>query len=127
MARENETINAVNLICQGTKVTGDIESNRNIRIDGQLKGKLNSSGKVVIGNSGIIEGNIFCQNIEISGSMTGNITAKELITLKSTSKIQGDIKTDKIAIEPGAVFTGSCEMSNKMDGKELFKRERKEK
>jgi len=126
MARENETITSVNLICQGTKVTGDIDSNRNIRIDGQLKGKLNSTGKVVIGTTGNIEGNIFCQNVEISGSMTGNITVKELVTLKSTSKIHGDIKTDKLAIEPGAVFTGSCEMSNKMDGKELFKKEKKE-
>ncbi len=124
MARENETINAVNLICQGTKVTGDIESKRNIGIDGQLIGKLNSTGKVVIGNTGIIEGNIVCQNVEVSGSMNGNISAKELVTLKLTSKIQGDIKTDKLAIEPGAVFTGSCEMSAKMDGKELFKREK---
>ena len=126
MARENEIINAINLICQGTKVTGDIESNRNIRIDGQLNGKLNTTGKVVIGNTGSIEGEIICENIEISGSITGNIRAKELISLKSTSKIHGDIHADKLAIEPGAVFTGSCEMSKKANGNELFKKEKKD-
>lgn len=124
MAKENETINAINLICQGTKVTGDIESNRNIRIDGQLKGKINTSGKIVVGNTGNIEGDIKCLNIEVSGILTGNIKAKELINLKSSSKIFGDIYTSKLAIEPGSVFTGSCEMANKTDGKELFKKEK---
>ena len=65
MAKEIETTSAINLISAGTAVNGDIESNSGFRIDGQLKGKMNIKGKVVIGASGVITGDIFCQNLEV--------------------------------------------------------------
>lgn len=118
MAKEMETANNINLVSTGTKVTGDIESASGIRIDGQLKGKMNIRGKVVIGTPGEVNGDIVCQLIEVSGKVTGNIQASELVSLKSSAVIQGEISTKKLAIEPGAVFTGSCKMDVSPDGKQ---------
>ena len=117
MAKEIETTNAINLISAGTTVKGDIESNSGIRIDGQLTGKLDIKGKVVIGASGQILGNIICQTLEVSGQIAGNIHAAELVSLKSTARMNGEIVTRKLAIEPGAVFTGTCRMDADTDGK----------
>lgn len=116
MAKEMETANAVNLIASGTSVTGDIKSESGIRIDGQLKGKINIRGKVVIGNPGQVNGDISCKQIEVSGLVNGNIHAAELVSLKSSAKINGEIVTKKLAIEPGAVFTGTCRMDGVQDG-----------
>lgn len=116
MAKEMETANAVNLIASGTSVTGDIMSESGIRIDGQLKGKMNIKGKVVIGNPGQVNGDISCKQIEVSGLVNGNIHAVELVSLKSSAKINGEIVTKKLAIEPGAVFTGTCRMDGVQDG-----------
>ncbi len=116
MAKEIETANAINLIAHGTSVTGDIKSDSGIRIDGQLNGKMNIKGKVVIGNPGKIDGDIICKQIEVSGFVNGNIQAAELVSLKSSAKINGEIVTRKLAIEPGAVFTGSCRMDGGQDG-----------
>lgn len=118
MAKEMETANNINLVSTGTKVTGDIESASGIRIDGQLKGKMTIRGKVVIGTTGEVNGDIVCQLIEVSGKVTGNIQASELVSLKSSAVIQGEISTKKLAIEPGAVFTGSCKMDVSPDGKQ---------
>ena len=116
MAKEMESANAINLIANGTNVTGDIKSDSGIRIDGQLKGKMNIKGKVVVGSTGQVDGDVICKQIEVSGLVNGNIHAAELVSLKSSAKINGEIVTRKLAIEPGAVFTGSCRMDGLQDG-----------
>ncbi len=117
MSKEVETTNAINLLSSGTLVNGDIESNSGFRIDGQIRGKMNIKGKVVIGGTGVITGDIFCQTLEVSGQVFGNIKAGELVSLKSTARINGEIVTRKLAIEPGAVFTGTCKMDGDGDAK----------
>ena len=116
MAKYNETDNTtINLISNGTDITGDIKSNGDIRIDGSLKGNLSTKGKVVIGPTGKISGEIICRNSEVSGLIEGKITVNQLLNLKASSKIFGDIVTSKLAIEPGARFTGNCNMRDTED------------
>ncbi len=99
-----------NHINSDTTIEGSIKARGNLRIDGTLKGDLICEGRVVVGKSGLIEGEIKCQNAEIEGTIKANIVVSELLTLKATAKLQGDIVTKKLSIEPGANFTGSCSM-----------------
>jgi cytoskeletal protein CcmA (bactofilin family) len=126
MAKYNETDNAtINLISMGTDITGDIISNGDIRIDGSLKGSLNTKGKVVIGPTGKIIGEVICKNSEVSGVVEGKITVGQLLNLKASSKILGDIITSKLSIEPGAKFSGNCKMSdNDINGGNSFTKEK---
>jgi cytoskeletal protein CcmA (bactofilin family) len=113
MAKYNETDNnTINLISTGTDITGDIKSNGDIRIDGTLKGNLNTKGKVVIGPTGKVSGEVICKNSEVSGIVEGKIIVGQLLNLKASSKIVGDIATAKLSIEPGALFTGNCKMGD---------------
>jgi cytoskeletal protein CcmA (bactofilin family) len=112
MGKYNETDNAtINLISNGTEITGDVKSNGDIRIDGLLTGNLTTKGKVVIGPTGKVKGEVYCKNSEVSGAVDGRICVSQLLTLKTDSKISGDIVTFKLSIEPGAKFTGNCKMS----------------
>jgi cytoskeletal protein CcmA (bactofilin family) len=112
MGKFNETDNTtINLISPGTEITGDVKSNGDIRIDGLLTGNLTTKGKVVIGPTGKVKGEVFCRNSEVSGTVEGKISVGQLLTLKTSSKIVGDIITFKLSIEPGAKFTGNCKMS----------------
>ncbi len=99
-----------NLIGEGTTIKGDIESGGDIRIDGHLIGSLKSNGKVVIGQTGILEGDLNCKQAEISGTVKGTINTEELTALKSTSKVEVDLATKQLMIEVGAQFTGKCVM-----------------
>lgn len=111
MARENASeAPSVNLIGAGTVIQGDIKTNGDIRIDGTLTGSITVKGKLVIGVSGSVEGEVTCQNADISGTVKAKVTVAELLSLKASAKLSGDIITNKIAIEPGAVFSGSCSM-----------------
>jgi cytoskeletal protein CcmA (bactofilin family) len=118
MAKIIETDNgaAVNLISQGTEITGDIKSTGDVRIDGVLNGNMVTRGKVVIGPTGRIKGEVECKNSEVSGLIEGKITVTQLLILKTSSKINGTIVTDKLSIEPGALFTGNCSMKDGENG-----------
>jgi cytoskeletal protein CcmA (bactofilin family) len=104
---------AVNVIAQGTQLQGNMLTASDCRIDGALRGNVESKAKIIVGRSGIVEGNIKCANIEIEGTVKAeSLLVSELISLKATANVIGNIETGKIAIEPGAEFSGNCKMRN---------------
>ena len=108
--KKTESTAAINMIGAGTVITGDIVSKGDIRIDGTLKGSVNTEGRVVLGREGMIEGDVICKDADISGTIKAKITVSQLLSLKTTAKLSGDIITNKLSIEPGAAFSGSCSM-----------------
>jgi cytoskeletal protein CcmA (bactofilin family) len=101
---------SINLIDAGTVVEGDIKSQGDIRVDGTVYGSVSSKAKVVIGSTGVIEGDMSATNADVSGSIRGKTTISDLLFLKSSASILGDIVTGKLIVEAGASFTGSCNM-----------------
>ncbi|HKK60955.1 MAG TPA: polymer-forming cytoskeletal protein [Bacteroidales bacterium] len=114
-ASEADNTNKINMIGVGTTIEGNISSNENIRFDGILIGNLTTKGKVFVGQSGKVTGEIKCKNCEVEGMVDGKVVIEELLSLRSMSKLYGEIKTGKLAIEPGAVFTGKCDMGGRKE------------
>jgi cytoskeletal protein CcmA (bactofilin family) len=108
----------INSIMEGTSIEGEVRSDSNIRIDGKVKGTIHVRGRHIVGASGLVEGNVNCQSSDIEGTVSGKITCQDLLSLKATAKLNGDIITKKLAIEPGAVFTGNCNMGGSVSMKE---------
>src|SRR5512139_2477454 len=88
MAKIMETENnVVNQIGVGTEITGDVSTSSDIRFDGILTGNLKTKGKVVIGETGTVKGEISCKNSVVEGKVEGKISVSELLTLKATSTL----------------------------------------
>ena len=100
----------INIINDGTLIKGDITATGDFRLDGTLQGNIQLNGKLVIGDSGVVNGNVLCQNANIIGTVNGNLSVKELLSLHATARVRGDILINKLSIEPGAVFSGKCRM-----------------
>jgi len=122
MAKNSPVPEAVspNQINTGTVIHGDIICNGNIRIDGNLRGKIECSGKVVIGTSGLVEGDIVCSNIDILGQVKGNVLVADKTALKASCRLTGDMQTGSLSIEPGAEFNGKCTMVESADIQSLL-------
>lgn len=101
---------ASNRILLGTEIVGDIKTNGDIRVDGVVKGTMETEGKLVIGEKGLVEGEVKCVNATISGTLKGTIEVDNLLTLHKTASLQGDVYAGKLAVEPGAEFSGKCSM-----------------
>ncbi|HMT75063.1 MAG TPA: polymer-forming cytoskeletal protein [Chitinophagaceae bacterium] len=98
------------LIAAGTTLTGDMKSSGDLRIDGTVIGNVYSAAKIIIGNSGLVEGDLVCNQADITGKITGNIRAKELLQLRGDSLVKGNVYTGKLQVEPTATFNGQCHM-----------------
>lgn len=101
-----------NRIVEGTQIKGDIVSENDFRLDGTLIGNCTIKGKLVIGPTGSIEGEIKCQNLDIEGKFVGKLYVKELLNLKATANVKGEAFIGKLGVEAGAMFTATCSMQN---------------
>lgn len=102
--------NGSTMIGAGTTITGDMESNGDIRIDGVLKGNVKGKAKIIIGADGVVEGTIEGLQADIMGHVTGTIKVQELLFLHGKTQVNGDIYAGRLQVEPTAVFNGSCHM-----------------
>jgi len=107
---KEEEVPSINLLSSGTVVKGEIKVNGDFRLDGCFIGTITCKGKVVVGPTGNIEGEIICQNADFSGEVKATVKVAELLTLKETARYTGDMTTNKLSIEPGAKFSGNCIM-----------------
>jgi len=120
-----DTTDRINRIIAGTEINGDLNSDSNILLEGQVNGNVSCAGRVIIGTSGKINGNLVCVNAEIDGAMDGQLMVENLLVLRATARIKGDIQTMKLHIEEGAFFEGACVMragvsTQKLDAEAAF-------
>jgi len=101
---------SIGTISSSMRISGDVEAEHDMRIDGKIYGNVYCKAKVVLGPSGSIEGDLHAQNADIFGAVTGNITAKDVLCLKSKCSINGNLSVGKLDIEPEAEFNGKCTM-----------------
>jgi len=98
------------LVSAGTTLKGDINSNSDLRIDGTIIGNISSAAKIIIGSTGVVEGDIAGNNADIVGKVSGNVRVKELLQLRGQSVVTGNLFAGKLQVEPSATFNGQCHM-----------------
>ena len=101
---------ASNIIGKGTQLEGNINTAGNLRIEGKVKGGLQSKAKIVLSDTAVVEGSIVAQNAEIGGEVQGTLQVAGLLLLKPTALVHGDIITSKLVFEEGAKCNGKCNM-----------------
>lgn len=111
----------VNIINSSTRTEGNISCQSSIRFDGKHKGEIKAVNKIVIGDTALIEGNLYAESIEILGDVVGNCYANKTLSLSSSANFKGNIFTNQIIIIEGAVFNGNIEMTNKKDDSLIMK------
>lgn len=99
-----------NVIAKSTTIVGEIKSEGDYRIDGSLEGNLTIKGKVIIGTSGVVKGDIVASSADIEGETSGKLKVEKTLTVKANASISGDVTVGKLSIEPGATFNASCAM-----------------
>ncbi len=110
MARTEEIVNSVSRISSGTKISGELFSTNDLRIDGCFSGKIFSKGRIVIGETAEVSGEIICTNADIWGRLKGDIYVKDILSMKKGSKVDGNLNVNKIVVELGVAFNGTCRM-----------------
>ena len=119
MAKENDS--QFTQISPSMNITGDLSGSSDIRIAGKIKGNIETTGDVVIENSGFVEGVIKSKNATIAGKINGDIECSEKLVLESKSLFSGNIKTKLLVIECGAKLSGNCQVSTEKEAEPVKK------
>lgn len=105
-----ENTSSQNIISNGTKLKGDLNSEGDFRVDGMIEGNVKTTGKVVVGKSGLIKGTLQGTDAYFEGKFSGKLALSGTLTLKSSAHIEGEVVVGKLAVEPGASFNVTCVM-----------------
>ncbi len=108
MSKLNST--SETLIADGTLVTGEINVQGDLRLDGAIKGSVTVGGTFVVTTNGKVEGDIQAHTAIIAGTIQGNIKSTERTVLEASSRLNGDLMTNTLVINEGARFQGNCAM-----------------
>lgn len=103
----------MNVFHKGSTIDGKIRINGSIRIDGKLKGQVDATEAVIVGETGVIEGDIKAKETNISGKCTGQITAENTVLLHASAVINGDVKCKKLVVDEGVIIDGNISMRDK--------------
>ena len=109
-AGNNNSETGINRIVEGTIVEGTINSDSNLRIDGEFKGNLITKGRLVVGLKGKVSGIVNCLCCDVEGTLEGEVTVLELLSMKSSSTVQGDLYYGQLSVEAGAKALGTFRM-----------------
>jgi cytoskeletal protein CcmA (bactofilin family) len=97
------------VIAGGTVLEGNFSSKESIRIDGTVVGEVRCEKRLVIGETGKVEGNIFAEEATIKGVIDGTLNVKKSLHLESTANISGSIQAGSLSVEEGALFNGDSQ------------------
>jgi len=106
-----ESSSGQNIIAQGTKIIGDVNSEGDLRIDGIIEGNVKTVGKVAVGKAGFIKGTLNGSDAHFEGKFSGKLTLSGTLNLKATAHIEGEVVAGKLSVEPGATFNVTCVMN----------------
>lgn len=109
---ENDQIRT--LISEGCKFEGNLYSPSSTRIDGTIEGDLSGEKSIIVGEKGIIKGNIKAPEVVVYGSVTGDI-ATDNLTIKQNGIVNGNLDLAYFTMERGGKFNGSCKTKGMPD------------
>src|SRR5213594_4035534 len=112
IAREIKDGSLSGFVGSGTVITGEASFKSMLRVDGRFSGRITSTGgALIVGAGGQVDANIEVSVATIHGIVNGDIIASDRIELGRAAKLTGNIQTPSLMIEQGAVFEGSCKMT----------------
>src|SRR4030042_899511 len=112
------TINSI--LGENTYLKGHFIIKGPLRIDGNFSGKIDSTGKVIIGKNGRAECMLIAKVVIIGGTVKGDVYAEENVLVLKTGEVIGNIYSASITMEDGVIFNGKCKIIEKENMKEIL-------
>lgn len=98
-------------------IKGDIRSEGSMRIDGTVEGRIDLKGDLIIGENGLVKGQMALGSVQVAGTVLGDIKARGKVRITSTGSVLGDVEADSFVVEEGAKFQGTSKKSADTDEK----------
>jgi cytoskeletal protein CcmA (bactofilin family) len=99
------------LLSSGISIKGSVKFGDELLVDGEVEGKIDSTGRLTIGKNGRVRGDIRTKSVTVEGTVDGNITAGEHCALRAGCTVRGDIEAPRLVLDEEATFIGSARIT----------------
>ena len=107
-------------IDEGSEIEGRYTFSGTVMLNGRFKGEISTTDTLIIGDKGVINGDIRAGQVLVSGEVVGNVSAAERVELKRTARVFGDVEAPIIVVEEGVLFEGHCRMTKANSNTEVL-------
>ncbi|MFZ2900763.1 MAG: polymer-forming cytoskeletal protein [Saprospiraceae bacterium] len=101
------------VISKDTVIEGNFSCEQDVRLDGVIKGDVRCAKRLVIGETGRIEGKVTAESAVIQGTIKGEVTIQDVLQLKSTALVDGVLQAKALLVEEGGRYLGECRIGAK--------------
>ena len=98
-------------LSSGVSIKGTVKFQKELLIDGEVDGRIDSQGRLTIGKSARIKGDIKTRSVVVDGNVNGNIMAAERCELRAGCTVNGDIEAPRLVVDEAASFVGSAKIA----------------
>ena len=98
-------------IDEGSEIEGRYTFSGTVMLNGRFKGEISTTDTLIIGDKGVMNGDVRAGQVLISGEVVGNVSAAERVELKRTARVFGDVEAPVVVVEEGVLFEGHCRMT----------------
>lgn len=103
---------SLSIIAKGTCLTGDVEADGVVKVEGKVVGNIRASRQVLVGKEGHVEGDIQSPEVIVGGHIHGSIHADDRVELQASCTVLGDISTRRVLVEEGSRLDGALRMAD---------------
>lgn len=107
---------ALSVIGTGMRIVGDVESTGVIKIEGVVEGGVRSSRQILLGKTGVIQGDVHAADAVLGGKVVGSVIASERVEIQNAAIVEGDIYTRSIVVAEGGSINGQVRMGEQLEG-----------
>jgi cytoskeletal protein CcmA (bactofilin family) len=104
-------LNKGGTLSSGVSIKGVVKFQKELLIDGEVDGRIDSQGRLTIGKSARIKGDIKTRSVIVDGNVNGNIMAEERCELRAGCTVNGDIEAPRLVVDEAASFVGSAKIA----------------
>jgi cytoskeletal protein CcmA (bactofilin family) len=96
---------------ENSEIEGKFSFSGTVMINGKLRGEIESSDTLIVGEKGVITAQIRAGVVLVSGEVVGNVVGLERVELRGSARVSGDIEAPIVVVDEGVKFDGHCRMT----------------
>ncbi|MCP4900360.1 MAG: polymer-forming cytoskeletal protein [bacterium] len=109
--RQGDTLNG--FVDAGCIIRGELEFENTFRLDGRIEGAVKSSAEFLVGEGGVVEGEVEVARCLVGGTVRGAIRASQQVVLHATARVWAEVHTPALVMEEGAFLEGKVNMEKR--------------
>jgi cytoskeletal protein CcmA (bactofilin family) len=104
----------------GSHLQGELHFEDTFRIDGKITGRVQAEGELVVGESGLVDGEIEVGSLVVSGTVRGRIRTLRRLEVAASGRVVADVETPVLVVEEGGRLQGNCLMLREDEAAKLL-------